>query len=109
MCLRLQSAEHGAISGSTQHYNPATFFLTPEGDSTSHIPSETACSTENTSISDITVYLAHCDLITSGLGKFDDWPENEWSWKSTFMNVIKGLKLPNSKQLDLIVEWLGPK
>ncbi|XP_022522966.2 uncharacterized protein LOC111191682 [Astyanax mexicanus] len=58
-------------------------------------------------ISDVGRYLAHRDLITSGLSQFDDSPENYWAWKSSFTNAIVGLHLSASEELDLLIKWLG--
>lgn len=34
----------------------------------------------NQSTSDLATFLAKCDLITKGLGRFDDWPESYRAW-----------------------------
>ncbi|XP_026005436.1 uncharacterized protein LOC113010547 [Astatotilapia calliptera] len=63
----------------------------------------------HTGINDFAVYMARRELVTSGMTKFDDRPENYWGWKSTFMNIIEGLKLTCNEELDLLTRWLGPQ
>lgn len=60
-------------------------------------------------MSDLARFLARRELISSGLTKFDDHPENYWAWKSSFLNSTSGLKLNSSEQLDLLIKWLGSK
>lgn len=38
---------------------------------------------ENSEILNLAKFLARRDLLTAGLMKFDDKPENYWAWKST--------------------------
>ncbi|XP_021332949.1 uncharacterized protein [Danio rerio] len=54
-------------------------------------------------------FLARRDLLTGGLSRFNDKPENYWAWKSSFCNAIEGLDLKPSEELDLLVQWLGPE
>ncbi|KAJ8369536.1 hypothetical protein SKAU_G00095640 [Synaphobranchus kaupii] len=63
---------------------------------------------EHTGIHDFAIYMARRDLMTSGMTKFDDHPENYWPWKSTFRNTIQGLRLTYNEELDLLTRWLGP-
>lgn len=58
---------------------------------------------------DLAKYLARRELITAGLTKFNDKPENYWAWKSTFSNAIEDLELKPSEELDLLIKWLGPE
>lgn len=60
-------------------------------------------------VSEFAIYMARRELVASGMIKFDDLPENYWSWKSTFMNIIQGLKLTCTEELDLLIKWLGPQ
>lgn len=41
-----------------------------------------------TDINDFAMYMARHELVTSGMVKFDDRPDNYWGWKSTFINAI---------------------
>lgn len=52
--------------------------------------------------------MARRELVNSGT-KFDDRPENYWSWISTFMNVTERLKLNWDEELDLLARWVGPQ
>ncbi len=60
-------------------------------------------------MSEIARYLVRRELINSGLNKFDDRPENYLAWKSSFINVLEGLSLTLSEELDLLIRWLGPQ
>ncbi|XP_072898117.1 uncharacterized protein [Hemitrygon akajei] len=52
-------------------------------------------------------YFARRDLVTSGLYRFDDKPENYRAWYSTFTNAIDGFQLRATQELDLMAKWLG--
>ncbi|XP_037609979.1 uncharacterized protein LOC119478948 [Sebastes umbrosus] len=60
-------------------------------------------------VSDLAKFLARRDLLTAGLTKFNDKPENYWAWKSTFSNATEDLDLKPSEELDLLIKWLGPE
>lgn len=64
---------------------------------------------DHATVSEFSIFMARRELVASGMIKFDDLPENYWSWKSTFMNVIQGLKLTCTEELDLLIKWLGPQ
>ncbi len=78
---------------------------TPYLSSTTQQPS----SSDHTGMSEIARYLVRRELINSGLNKFDDRPENYLAWKSSFINVLEGLSLTPSEELDLLIRWLGPQ
>ncbi|KAK2903743.1 hypothetical protein Q8A73_010400 [Channa argus] len=65
------------------------------------------CSTDHAGMSDIARYLVRRELINSGLCKFDDRPENNGAWKSSFISAIQYLRQTASEELDLMVKWLG--
>jgi len=56
---------------------------------------------------DLAKFLARNQLVTSGLNKFDDRPENYLAWKSSFLNAIKDLDLTAGEEFDLLIRWLG--
>ncbi|XP_026159937.1 uncharacterized protein LOC113128663 [Mastacembelus armatus] len=56
---------------------------------------------------DFAKFLARRELVTTGLSKFDDSPENFRAWQSSFFNATQGLGLTYSEELDLLVKWLG--
>ncbi|XP_068506561.1 uncharacterized protein [Syngnathus scovelli] len=56
---------------------------------------------------DFAKFLARRELVTTGLTKFDDMPENFRAWQSSFLNATQGLGLSYSEELDLLVKWLG--
>lgn len=58
---------------------------------------------------DLAKFLDHCDLLTSGLMKFNDTPENYRPWRSKVSNTIEDLDVKTSEELNLLIKWLGPK
>lgn len=60
-------------------------------------------------MTDLAKYLVWREMVSSGLLKFDDHPENYWAWKSSFRDVTKGLNLSAREELDLLIKWLGPQ
>ncbi|XP_037095236.1 uncharacterized protein LOC119115110 [Syngnathus acus] len=56
---------------------------------------------------DFAKFLARRELVTTGLTKFDDMPENFRAWQSSFLNATQGLGLSYSEEVDLLVKWLG--
>lgn len=56
---------------------------------------------------DFAKFLARRELITTGLFKFDDTPENFRAWQSSFLNATEDVGLTYSEELDLLVKWLG--
>ncbi len=63
--------------------------------------------TQAASMTDFAKYLARRELVTTGLTKFDDQPENYRAWQASFINVIEGLDLTAGEELDLLAKWLG--
>ncbi len=59
--------------------------------------------------SDLANYMVRKEMVSSGLMKFDDCPENYWAWKSSFQDVTKDLGLTAREELDLLTKWLGPE
>ncbi|KAK7901877.1 hypothetical protein WMY93_018646 [Mugilogobius chulae] len=70
-------------------------------------PRDYAC--EATPVTDITKYLVRREMVSSGLLKFDDCPENYWAWKTSFQEVTRELSLTAREELDLLIKWLGPE
>ncbi|XP_063743151.1 uncharacterized protein LOC134866887 [Eleginops maclovinus] len=64
-------------------------------------------STSNVSV--LARFLARRELLTAGLTKFNDKPENYWAWRSAFSNATEDLGLKPSEELDLLIKWLGPE
>ncbi|XP_037509614.1 uncharacterized protein LOC119386370 [Rhipicephalus sanguineus] len=54
-------------------------------------------------------FLCRKDLVSTGLTKFDDRPENFRAWKSSFKGVIRDVDLSAQEELDLLIKWLGPE
>ncbi|XP_037528681.1 uncharacterized protein LOC119405929 [Rhipicephalus sanguineus] len=54
-------------------------------------------------------FLCRKDLVSTGLMKFDDRPENFRAWKSSFKGVIRDVDLSAQEELDLLIKWLGPE
>lgn len=59
--------------------------------------------------SDLANYMVRKEMVSSGLVKFDDHPENYWAWKSYFQDVTKDIGLTDREELDLLTKWLGPE
>ncbi len=77
---------------------------------TSHAPSHrNERHAARSDVFELAKFLARRDLLTGGLSRFNDKPENYWAWKSSFCNAIEGLDLKPSEELDLLVQWLGPE
>ncbi|XP_056093862.1 uncharacterized protein LOC130072671 [Rhinichthys klamathensis goyatoka] len=57
---------------------------------------------------DLGKYLMRREMVSSGLLKFDDKPENYWAWKASFISSTDDLKLSAREELDLLCKWLGP-
>ena len=62
---------------------------------------------EQTTTTELAKFLARSHLVTGGLNKYDDRPENYLSWKSTFLSTIEGLDLTTNEEIDLLIKWLG--
>lgn len=62
---------------------------------------------ETQGVQDVTKYLIRREMLSAGLLKFDDHPENYWAWKASFQSAIQDLNLSSRKELDLITKWLG--
>lgn len=63
----------------------------------------------DTIASDLARFLAKTQLITGGLSKFDDKPENYLSWKATFQSTVRDLGLTATEEINLLIKWLGPE
>ncbi|XP_038160221.1 uncharacterized protein LOC119795998 [Cyprinodon tularosa] len=63
----------------------------------------------DTTTSDLARFFAKSQLVTGGLSKFDDMPENYLSWKATFEHTIRDLSLTASEEMNLLIKWLGPE
>nr|XP_055053880.1 uncharacterized protein LOC129439016 [Misgurnus anguillicaudatus] len=58
---------------------------------------------------DLARHLIRKEIVSSSLLKFDDHPENYWSWKASFKSATKDLNLSAQEELDLMTKWLGPE
>ncbi|KAM7281667.1 uncharacterized protein ISCGN_006482 [Ixodes scapularis] len=58
-------------------------------------------------LSGVLKYLVRRDLVSTGLVKFDDHPENYRVWKATFKSMVQTLEVMANEELDLLVNWLG--
>lgn len=63
----------------------------------------------SSSTTDLAKYLIRREMISSGLLRFNDQPENYWAWKQSFHSSTEDLKLTSREELDLLCKWLGPK
>lgn len=50
-------------------------------------------------VQDVTNYLIRCEMMSAGHMRFDDKPENYWSWKASFQGVTKDLNLSAREEL----------
>lgn len=64
-------------------------------------------SSEPQGVQDIKKYLIRREMLSAGLLKFDDRPENYWSWKASFQSATKDLNRSAREELDLMTKWLG--
>ncbi|XP_075539206.1 uncharacterized protein LOC142573874 [Dermacentor variabilis] len=71
-----------------------------------HAPAHNSSSSE---LADVLKFLCRKDLVSSGLIKFDDRPENFRAWKSSFKGVVRDLGLSAQEELDLLIKWHGPE
>nr|XP_055046841.1 uncharacterized protein LOC129432444 [Misgurnus anguillicaudatus] len=104
--IRVPEKEENTITHYTQPSNYCTSNMnySPDVGNEPH-----AAKPENSEILNLAKFLARRDLLTAGLIKFDDKPENYLAWKSTFSNAIEDLNLKPSEELDLLTKWLGPE
>ena len=58
---------------------------------------------------DLAHYLMRREMVSSGLLAFDDFPENYWAWKTSFLAATRELNLSEQEELNLLVKWLGPE
>ncbi|KAI2661156.1 hypothetical protein H4Q32_030204 [Labeo rohita] len=83
------------------HQDPASKGCTAQSDTRYYSQSQA------TPMLDFAKFIARRELVTTGLTKFDDNPENFRAWESSFVNATKDLQLSASEELDLLVKWLG--
>ncbi|XP_067250257.1 uncharacterized protein [Chanodichthys erythropterus] len=110
MQIHAESYKHAG--GNTSQFNSALH----DASSPRHNIKLTSCSpshhkeshTARSDVFELAKFLARRDLLTGGLSRFNDKPENYWAWKSSFCNAIEGLDLKPSEELDLLIQWLGP-
>lgn len=57
---------------------------------------------------DLGTYLMSCELVSSGLLKFNNKQENYWAWKASFLSSTDDLTLFTREELDLLYKWLAP-
>ncbi|XP_053386674.1 uncharacterized protein LOC123538141 [Mercenaria mercenaria] len=60
-------------------------------------------------VSELTKYIMKKDLLLSRLSNFDDRAERYFSWKNSFLNIVKELDVTATEELDLLARWLGPE
>ncbi|KAL0150124.1 hypothetical protein M9458_054551 [Cirrhinus mrigala] len=83
------------------HQDPASTRCTAQSDTQYYSQSQA------TPMLDFAKFIARRELVTTGLTKFDDNPENFRAWESSFVNALQDLQLSASEELDLLVKWLG--
>ncbi|XP_040216137.1 uncharacterized protein LOC120945794 [Rana temporaria] len=66
-------------------------------------------SPDATSAIEVAKFLMHHEIVSAGLMKFDDRPENYWAWKSSFLSGTQDLNMTEKGKLDQLVRWLGPE
>lgn len=62
---------------------------------------------DDLNVNDFVRYLARRELVSTGLLKFNDKPQNYRAWKRSFQSAIRGLHLTSSEEMDLLLKWLG--
>lgn len=53
---------------------------------------------EPAQVTDLTKYLVRREMVSSGLLKFDDRPENYWAWKTSFQDITKRAQLNSTRR-----------
>ncbi|KAL1254895.1 hypothetical protein QQF64_012956 [Cirrhinus molitorella] len=94
------STQYTAFKASP-HRDPASKKYTVHSDMQHYSQSQA------TPMLDFAKFIARRELVTTGLNKFDDNPENFRAWESSFVNATQDLQLLASEELDLLVKWLG--
>lgn len=59
----------------------------------------------SSSTNDLAKYLIRREMISSGLLRFDNRPENYWAWKASFCSATEDLNLTAREELDLLCKW----
>lgn len=92
---------------SQSHYARGSPAYTPQSNGLSPHAPRALLHSSDTAKSDLAKYLARSQLVSSGLTRFDDKPENYLSWKSSFIKAIESLDLKAGEEMDLLIRWLG--
>lgn len=107
----LPSPSHTEIQATTQSITQHTRAVRPKQEHKSReefYPLQPQYST-HPDTSDVTKYLMRREIVSSGLLKYDDRPENYWVWKTSFHSSTRDLNLSPQEELDLLSKWLGPE
>ncbi|KAL1478870.1 hypothetical protein MTO96_052312 [Rhipicephalus appendiculatus] len=83
------SIAHSTPTGFHVVQPPPTHDVTPDG--------------SRTELAGVLKFLCRRDLVSGGLTKFDDQPENYRAWKSSFQGITRDLGLSPQEELDLLV------
>ena len=92
----MDTRNHAAVSKDTTHPQSHQY-----ADTTKANVADSQC------MSDLVKFFARRELVSSGLLQFNDQPESYRAWKASFFNAIRGLKLTDSEEMDLLLKWLG--
>ena len=57
---------------------------------------------EQSNMTDLIRYFARRELVTTGMIQFNDQPQSYRAWKWSFKNVVRGLDMTASKEMDLL-------
>ena len=61
---------------------------------------------DQSGMTDLAKYLIWKEVVSSGLLKFDDRPENYWAWEASIANSTIDLNLSAREEMDLLTKWL---
>ena len=89
------------IKSSGEHATPAHDFRPQNYTQPPHIDDGSS------HINDFVRYLARRELVATGLLQFNGKPQNYRAWKRSFLTAISGINLEPSKEMDLLLKWLG--
>ena len=95
------------MSPNEKNVSPTRYMSTPAPDRSTEPNTQHAYVDQSLNMMDFAKYMARRELVTTGLTKFEDQPENFRAWESSFLTAIHGLDLSATEQLDLLVKWLG--
>ena len=104
----LQQSHGSPLKSPQVERRPLQTHIKPSEGTTHFMPSRVPLH-DQSGTADLAKYLIRKEMVSSGLLKFDERPENYWAWKASFVNSTSDLDLTPREELDLLIKWLGPQ